>query len=74
MSRDSCFYYTLVILCFFISTFLLGQWLDREIAPDEHANKVCQHLYGPQTGAAWQNDLMVCETVRGEILPLKRTP
>ena len=38
----------------------------------EHANKYCQELYGPQTGAHWADDQMACITVRGEILPAKR--
>jgi hypothetical protein len=38
----------------------------------EHANKYCQELYGPQTGAHWADDQMACITVRGEIVPAKQ--
>jgi len=38
----------------------------------DHANRLCQEIYGPQTGATWTGDRMMCETVRGEILPVKR--
>ena len=37
----------------------------------DHANKYCQALYGPQTGAIW-DDHLKCQTVRGEILPAKQ--
>jgi hypothetical protein len=38
----------------------------------DYANKYCQELYGPQTGAHWADDQMACITVRGEIVPAKR--
>jgi hypothetical protein len=37
-----------------------------------HADKLCQELYGPQTGARWEGNTLMCETVRGEILQLRR--
>lgn len=38
----------------------------------EHANKLCQEVHGPQTQAQWSGETLVCETVRGEIIPLRR--
>jgi hypothetical protein len=38
----------------------------------DYANKYCQELYGPQTGAHWADDQMACITVRGEIVPAKQ--
>jgi len=37
-----------------------------------HADKLCQELYGPQTGARWEGNTLMCETLRGEILQLRR--
>jgi hypothetical protein len=38
---------------------------------EQHADKFCQELYGPQTGHKWVDDELKCQTVRGEILPLR---
>jgi len=45
---------------------------DQPTSAIDHANKYCQELYGPQTGAHWADDQMACITVRGEIVPAKR--
>jgi hypothetical protein len=37
-----------------------------------HADKLCQELYGPQTGAHWNDNTLKCQTARGEILQLRR--
>jgi predicted MFS family arabinose efflux permease len=38
----------------------------------EHADKLCQALYGPQTAAHWADGQMACITVRGEVVPVKQ--
>ena len=36
-----------------------------------YADKLCQEIYGPQTGAVWMKKQLFCQTVRGEILELR---
>jgi protein tyrosine phosphatase len=51
---------------------VLDDILTKPMSAEQHANKFCQELYGPQTGAHWTDDRMMCQTVRGEMLPAKR--
>ena len=45
---------------------------EKPTSATDYANKYCQELYGPQTGAHWADDQMACITVRGEIVPAKQ--
>jgi hypothetical protein len=36
-----------------------------------HADKLCQELYGPQSGALWEGNTLKCQTARGDMLPLR---
>jgi hypothetical protein len=37
-----------------------------------YADKLCQELYGPQVGATWEKGTLMCETVRGEIIEVRK--
>ena len=37
-----------------------------------YADKLCQELYGPQTGATWEKGTLMCETARGEVIEVRR--
>jgi hypothetical protein len=45
--------------------------VDIPMDAQQHADKMCQELYGPQVGAKWVDGQIMCETVRGEIVPVK---
>ena len=65
-------FYT-VLLTVFLSTILgLSHYLDKPMSAQQYADKLCQELYGPQTGHKWVDDSLMCETVRGEVLAIKR--
>jgi hypothetical protein len=50
-----------------------SHYLDgRPMTSMQYADKLCQEAYGPQTAAAWSGEKLVCETVRGEIVSIKR--
>ena len=38
---------------------------------EQYADKLCQELYGPQTGHKWVDASLMCETVRGEIIAVR---
>ena len=41
------------------------------LTAEQHADKLCQELYGPQTGHKWVDASLMCETVRGEVLAVR---
>jgi hypothetical protein len=65
--------YTLVLVLWIGSFAVLHHLAAPPISAQQHADQVCQESYGPQTGAHWVSDQLMCITVRGEVLPLKRT-
>ena len=42
------------------------------LTAEQHADKLCQELYGPQTGHKWVDASLMCETVRGEVLAVRK--
>jgi hypothetical protein len=54
-----------------LGLYLIGKDLSPPQTAEEHADKVCQALYGPQTQAVW-NEVLQCQTRRGEVLPVKK--
>ena len=64
--------YTIVITLWVGSFALLHQLTNESPTAQVYADRLCQEFYGPQTGAAWIDDQLVCQTVRGEIVPMKR--
>jgi hypothetical protein len=63
--------YTIALTCWLGSFALLHHLLKEPISIDGYADKVCQELYGPQTGHTWANESLMCQTVRGEVLAIK---
>ena len=64
--------FVLVAALILIASFIENR-LTNQLPPTsalDHANKYCQALYGPQTGAIF-NDTLQCQTVRGEVLPAR---
>jgi hypothetical protein len=59
----------LLSLALFVS---LEAALVKPMDAQAYADKLCQELYGPQTGATWEHGTLMCETVRGEIIEVRR--
>jgi hypothetical protein len=73
--RQLITFYAVFLMFGLALTFGLAYLFDPKDQPTsaiDYANKYCQELYGPQTGAHWANDQMACITVRGEIVPAKQ--
>jgi hypothetical protein len=46
--------------------------LRKPMGAQEYADKLCQELYGPQVGATWEKGTLMCESVRGEIIEVRK--
>jgi hypothetical protein len=46
--------------------------LNKPTSAEGYANALCKELHGPQTGAVWVAGSLKCESVRGEIIELKK--
>jgi hypothetical protein len=61
-----------VMLTMFVSSVMgLSHYLDKPMSAQDYADKLCQELYGPQTGHKWVDATLRCETVRGEVLAIR---
>jgi hypothetical protein len=65
-------FYAIVLTVFMAAVLGLSHYLDRPMGAERYADKLCQELYGPQTGHKWVDASLMCETVRGEVLAIKR--
>ena len=64
--------YTVVLVVWVGSFALMHTLLKPPTSAEGYANQLCQELYGPQTGATWEKGRLMCETVRGEIIEVRR--
>jgi hypothetical protein len=64
--------YTIMLTVWLVSVLGLSHYLDKPMSAELHADRLCQEMYGPQTGHKWVDGAMMCETVRGEILKLRK--
>ena len=51
---------------------LVSNVLHKPMGAQEYADKLCQELYGPQTGATWEKGTLMCETAKGEVIEVRR--
>jgi len=65
-------FYAIVLTVWMASVLGLSHYLDKPMSAQQYADKLCQELYGPQTGHKWVDASLMCETVRGELLAIKR--
>jgi hypothetical protein len=65
------FYVVFIGLMVLISA-LVGGAMHKPMDAQAYADKLCQELYGPQTGATWEKGTLMCETARGEIIEVRR--
>jgi hypothetical protein len=59
----------IIFLGFFVA---IEDMLNKPTTTEQYADKLCQELYGPQTGATWEKGTLMCETARGEIIEVRR--
>jgi hypothetical protein len=64
--------YTIMLTCWVGSFALLHSLLKPPTTAEQYADKLCVELYGPQTGAVWIDGRLKCETVRGEVIEVRR--
>ena len=70
--RQMGFMYVFVGLLATLVFVMLEAILAQPVGAEEYADKLCQELYGPQTGAVWIDGRLKCETVRGEVIEVRR--
>jgi hypothetical protein len=63
--------YTIMLTLLFTIILGMSHLLDKPMSAEDYADKLCQELYGPQTGHKWVDATLRCETVRGELLAIK---
>jgi hypothetical protein len=57
----------------FLGVFVaLEELLVKPTSAQEYADKLCQEIYGPQTGATWETGALMCQTARGEIIEVRK--
>jgi hypothetical protein len=49
----------------------LEEMMVKPMGAQEYADKLCQEIYGPQTGATWETGALMCQTARGEIIEVR---
>jgi hypothetical protein len=64
--------YTVMLTIWLASMLGLAHYLDKPMSAEDYADKLCQELYGPQTGHKWVDASLMCETVRGEYIELRK--
>jgi hypothetical protein len=64
--------YTVMLTIWLASMLGLAHYLDKPMSAEDYADKICQELYGPQVGHKWVDATLMCETVRGEYIQLRK--
>jgi hypothetical protein len=63
--------YTIMLTIWLVIILGLSHLLDAPPQEIDHAQSLCQELYGPQVESIVVDKLIKCQTVRGEILDFK---
>ena len=63
--------YTIMLTIWLVAVLGLSHLLDEPMTADDYADRLCQELYGPQTGHKWVDASLMCETVRGEVVAVR---
>jgi hypothetical protein len=58
--------------CLWATLATLHNLFSKPMDAQAYADKLCQELYGPQTGATWEKGTLMCESARGEIIEVRR--
>ena len=73
MDKQLGIIYTVMLTVWLVTILGLSHYLDesKPMTAEQHADRLCQELYGPQTGHKWVDASLMCETVRGEVLAVR---
>ena len=72
-SKQLRIFYTVILTIWLASILGLSHHLDGEpMTAEQYADRLCQELYGPQVGHIWVDRALHCETVRGEIVTIRK--
>lgn len=73
MSDKQLFIFYCVFVCIVVSmAALVSNFIRKPMDTQAYADKLCQELYGPQTGATWEKGTLMCETAKGEVIEVRR--
>lgn len=75
MLNDSQLGYLYALMALFVVlmfVFLESLQRPEPVTKQELADRLCQEIYGPQTGATWDTGTFMCQTARGDIIEVKR--
>jgi len=64
--------YAIVLTGFMVMLLGMSHYLDKPMSAEDYADRLCKELYGPQTGHKWVDATLRCETVRGEVLAIRK--
>lgn len=64
--------YTVMLTIWLASVLGLSHYLDKPMSAEQYADRLCQELYGPQTGHKWVDASLMCETARGEVVAVRK--
>ena len=70
-SNQGFMYIVILFFVVFMFIYIDGQHKPAPVTAQQLADRLCQELYGPQTGAIWVEGEMKCQTVRGDILNVR---
>jgi hypothetical protein len=74
MNDSQLGYLYAIMALFVVLMFVFLESLQRPepVTEQQLADRLCQEIYGPQTGATWVDGKLMCETVRGEVIEVRR--
>jgi hypothetical protein len=64
--------YSVMLTVFFVLVLGASHVLDKPMSTEDYADRLCQEMYGPQTGHKWVEGSLFCETARGELLKIRK--
>ena len=73
-SKQLRIFYTVILTIWLASILGLSHHLDepKVLTVEQYADRLCQELYGPQVGHIWVDAALQCQTVRGEIVEVRK--
>ena len=75
MLNDSQLGYLYALMAFFVVlmfVFLENLQRPEPVTKQQLADRICQEMYGPQTGATWVDGVMKCQTARGDVVEMRK--
>lgn len=70
-SQMGFLYFFMALLVLLMFAFLESLQRPEPVTKQQLADRLCQEIYGPQTGATWDTGTLMCQTARGEIIEVR---